>query len=192
MPRLKNGVNKTVNNCQLWCIIKTVVKERDKMKSVLDYRSNWSGGTTTPELNQNQWNMLAIPAAILAVMAILQLISFGKFKDWLDGVGIGWSAVVAVVIIIAELWGAASLLRVPMSAMVRFFGLFLSVAATSFWFVENLYLVSRNSASVAQSSGYFGRYLTQTPGWWSVIEISILLFWIIYAAELLKWRPGTR
>jgi hypothetical protein len=162
------------------------------MKSVTDFRSNWSGGATTPGLNQAQWNALAIPAAILAVMAILQLISFGKFKDWLDGVGIGWSAIVAIVLIVGELWGAVSLLRVPMSAMVRFFGLTLSVLVTGFWFVENLYQVSSNSVGAVQNSGYFGRYLTQTPGWWSVVEATVLLFWILYAAELLKWRPGSR
>jgi hypothetical protein len=140
-------------------------------------------------LSPASWNVLAIPAAVLFVMAILQVIGFGKFKDFLDNIKIGWPAVVAVVIIIAELWGAVSLLRVPMSNMLRFFGVSLAVLVTGFWFVENLFLVTSDTANALQNSGLFGKYLSQTPGWWSVIEVSLLLFWVVYSAELLKWRP---
>ena len=160
------------------------------MRSYRDYRSNWSGGTKTPELVPATWNAMAIPAAVLFVMAILQLIGFGKFKDFLDGIKIGWPAVVAVVIIIAELWGAISLLRVPMSAMLRFWGVALAVIVTGFWFVENLFLVTSDTAKSMQNSGLFGKYLSQTPGWWTVIEVTVLLFWVAYCAEMLKWRPG--
>jgi hypothetical protein len=62
------------------------------MRSVRDYNSNWSGGT--PELSTTSWNLLALPAAVLVVMAVLQIISFGKFKDWLDQIHIGAPAVV--------------------------------------------------------------------------------------------------
>ncbi len=159
------------------------------MRSYRDYRSNWSGGEKTPALSPASWNALAIPAAVLFVMAILQVIGFGKFKDFLDNISVGWPVVVAIVIIIAEVWGALSLLRVPMSAMARFWGVALAVLVTGFWFIENLFLVTSDTAKALQNSGYFGKYLSQSPGWWTVIEISVLLFWIAYAAELLKWRP---
>jgi hypothetical protein len=159
------------------------------MRSYRDYRSNWSGGEKTPGLSPASWNALAIPAAVLFVMAILQVIGFGKFKDFLDNIKVGWPAVVAVVIIIAEVWGAISLLRVPMSAMLRFIGVSLAVAVVSFWFVETLFLVTSDTARALQNNGLFGKYLSQTPGWWTVIEVSILTFWVVYAAELLKWRP---
>lgn len=158
------------------------------MRSYRDYRSNWSGGQKTPGLNPMQWNLLAVPAAVLAVMAILQIISFGKFKDWLDSIRVGWPAAVAVVIIVAELAGAVSLLRIPMGAMWRFFGVALAIIVSGFWFVENSYLAS-SSGGQLPTSGFFGKYLNQQPGWWTVIEISLLLFWIAYGAELLKWRP---
>jgi hypothetical protein len=161
------------------------------MRSLSDYRSNWSGGTKTPELSSMHWNLLAIPAAILVVMAVLQLISFGKFKDWLDSIRIGIPAVVAVVLIIAELWGALSLLRISMSAMVRFVGISLAVIASGFWFIENLYLAT-SSGGALPTSGFFGKYLNQSPGWWTIIEVSILLFWVVFAAELVKWRPSER
>jgi hypothetical protein len=161
------------------------------MKSLNDYRLNWSGGSKTPSLSSMHWNLLAIPAAVLAVMAILQAISFGKFKDWIEGVRIGWPAVVAVVIILAELWGAICLLRLPLSPVVRFMGVALAVLVSGFWFVENLYVTSASSGQLP-SSAFFGKYLSQSPGWWTVLEVSLLLFWVIYAAELLKWRPGNR
>ncbi|MBX4190631.1 hypothetical protein KW794_00935, partial [Candidatus Saccharibacteria bacterium] len=97
------------------------------MRSYRDYRSNWSGGAKMPAVTSMQWNLLAVPAAVLAVMAILQIISFGRFKDWLDSIRVGWPAVVTVVLIIAELVGAVSLLRLPMNALWRFLGVSLAV-----------------------------------------------------------------
>ena len=160
------------------------------MRSLTDYRSNWGGTSGKPELSQRSWNMLAIPAIVLAVMAILQVISFGKFKDWLDEIRVGWPAVVAVVIIVAELWGALSLLQINMNRMLRFVGVSLAVLVSGFWFVENLQIASSGGAGQLPNSGLFGKYLTQSPGWWTILEVSILLFWVIYAAELLKWRPN--
>jgi hypothetical protein len=161
------------------------------MRSYRDYRSNWSGGAKTPAVSSMNWNILAIPAAVLAVMAILQAISYGRFKDWLDSIRVGWPAVVAVVIIVAELWGAASLLRIPMTAMWRFFGITLAVLVSGFWFIENLYLATASGGQLP-SSGFFGKYLNQQPGWWTILEVTSLLFLILFAAELLKWRPGSR
>lgn len=154
----------------------------------LTTRSNWGGTSDKPELSQASWNILAIPAIVLTVMAILQLISFGKFRDWLDGAGIGWSAVVAIVVIIAEFWGALSLLQVGIGRAWRWLGLTLAVLVTGFWFIVNITQVTNGRITQGPNSGYFGHYLSQMPGWWTVIEISILLFWVIYAAELLKWR----
>lgn len=162
------------------------------MRSYRDYRSNWSGGDKVPGLSPASWNMLAIPAAVLFVMAVLQIISFGKFKDFLDNIKVGWPVVVAIVLIVAEIWGALSLLRVPMSAMLRFFGVVLGVLVVGFWFIENLFLVTSETAHSLGNSGYFGKYLSQTPGWWTVLEVTILLFWVLYSAELLKWRPSER
>lgn len=159
------------------------------MRSVTDYRSNWSGGARTPDISSANWNLLAVPAAVLAVMAVLQIISFGGFKDWLDGIRVGWPVGTAVLIIIAELWGAVSLLRIPMHAGLRFVGLALALAVTGFWFIENLYLVTATGGQLP-NSGYFGKYLTQSPGWWTVLEATIMLFWVVYASELVKLRPS--
>jgi hypothetical protein len=159
------------------------------MRSLTDYRANWGGAGAKPDLSQRHWNMLAIPAIVLAVMAVLQIISFGKFKDWLDEIRVGWPAVVAVVIIVAELWGALSLLQLNMNSLMRFLGVSLAVLVSGFWFIENLQVASSGGAGQLPNSGLFGKYLTQSPGWWTIVEVSILLFWVVYAAELLKWRP---
>ena len=155
------------------------------MRSLSAHASTWGGGEKTPALTTRRWNLLAVPAAILAVMAILQIVSFGKFKDWLDSINIGAPAVVAVLIIIAELWGALSLLRIPMNPMLRFWGFIAAILACGFWFIENLYLVT-SSGGQLPTSGFFGRYLNQQPSWWTVLESAILLLWVIYAAELFK------
>jgi hypothetical protein len=160
------------------------------MTAAADFFRSRGGTRNSSDLSQMQWNLLAVPAIVLVVMAVLQAVSFGKFKDWLDGIGVGWPAVVAVVIIVAELLGAASFLQIPMTSALRFANLTLAVLVTGFWFVENLMLVSTSNAGQLTNSGYFGKYLAQAPGWWSVVEISVLLFWVVYSAELLKWRPG--
>lgn len=161
------------------------------MKTLGDYRSNWSGGDRTPNVSSRGWNLLAIPAAVLLVMAILQAVSFSAFKDFLDTINIGAPAVVAVAIIIAEVFGALSLLRIPMNPTLRFFGLSLAVLVTGFWFIENLFLLTSNLPANG-TSGFFGKFLAQAPSWWTAVEVSILLFWVVYAAELLKWRPTAR
>jgi hypothetical protein len=161
------------------------------MRSFADYRANWGGTSAKPDLSQRSWNMLALPAVVLAVMAVLQIISFGKFKDWVDEIRVGWPAVVAVAIIVAELWGALSLLQINMNSMMRFLGVSLAVLVSGFWFIENLQVASSGGAGQLPNSGFFGKYLSQSPGWWTIVEVTILLFWIVYAAELLKWRPRT-
>jgi len=158
------------------------------MRSLNTYRSNWGGTSDKPELSQMHWNVLALPAIALTVMAILQIISFGKFKDWLDGVGVGWPAVVAVVVIVAELWGALSLLQVGIGRAWRWVGLTMAVLVSGFWFVENITQATNGAITQAPNSGFFGKYLTQTPGWWTIVEISLLLFWVVYSAELLRWN----
>lgn len=157
------------------------------MRALSRYGSNWSGGVGVPNVNTAGWNILALPAAVLAVMAILQAISFGSFKDFLDGLRIGAPAVTAILIIIAELWSALSLLRVPLPAVFRYFGVLLALLVSGFWFIENLYFTTTSSGQLP-NSGFFGKYLTQSPGWWTVVEVSILLFWVVYGARLLKWR----
>jgi len=158
------------------------------MKSVSSRHSKKKADNQLPQLNQRQWYICAVPAAVLFIMAILQVISFGDFKDWLSLIGLGWPTLVAVLIIIFEIFGAASLTKTKMSRVFRFAGVSMALIVTGFWFVENLQIASSGGAGQLPSSGFFGSFMTQSPGWWTIMEITVLLIWILYAAELLKSR----
>lgn len=157
------------------------------MKTLDRYGSNWSGGVGVPNLDLVSWNVLAVPAAVFAVMGILQAIGFGSFKDYLSGMGIGAPTVTAILLIIAEFWAALSLLRIPLPAAFRYFGILLALLASGFWFIENFFFIT-NTGGQLTNSGYFGKYLTQSPGWATALEASIFLYWVIYSAKILKWK----
>jgi len=156
------------------------------MMAVSRGRVKRDGLNQKPDLSQTQWYILGIPAVVLFVMAVLQILSFNEFKDWLNGIRVGWPTFVAVMIIVAELLGALSLTQVNISRSLRFTGLTLGVLVSGFWFIENLQLASSGAAGQLPNSGFFGNFLTQSPGLWSIMEVTILFFWVLYAAELLK------
>jgi tetrahydromethanopterin S-methyltransferase subunit D len=139
-----------------------------------------------PKLSNLEWGLAAVPAVILLVAAILQLISFADFRDGLATMGLSAPTAWAVGVIIAELWGAAGFLMWPLSLGFRYVSHVAAVLAAGFWFVNNLQLVSGNLANQVHNSDFFGRFLKQSPGWWTVIEVSILLFWIVYKVGLLR------
>lgn len=160
------------------------------MRSPSNYRTKWSQDTTLPRLSNRHWGLLALPAVILVLMAILQIVSFSDFRDFLDEIGVGGPTATGIILIIIELWGAASLLRVGLSRAFRTVGLGLAILAVGFWFIENIYLATSGAAGQLPNSGYFGGYLTQSPGWLTVFEASAILFWVVYGAELLKPRSA--
>lgn len=150
---------------------------------------NWSTAYAKPALlNKNQKMAASGLAVLLLVMAILQLLGFSEFKDALTTLGMnngtdGW----AVVVVIAEVWGALSLIGVRMNGLFRAFGRMFAVFATGFWFIITLQTVSGIDMSVSNSA-FFGKYLTQVPGWWTVIEATILMIWTIYVLEVTKQK----
>jgi hypothetical protein len=142
--------------------------------------------TEAPALSTLEWGLAAVPAVVLLVMAILQLISFADFRDLLSSMGFAGPTVWAVCIIVAELWGAAGFFRWRLSSAFRYVSYTMAVLAAGFWFVNNLQLISTGMASKLDNSGFFGRFLPQKPSWWTVIEVTILLFWIVYKVERLR------
>jgi hypothetical protein len=144
-----------------------------------------------PSLTTRQWVMAAVPAAIFLVAAILQLISFADFTDALNAMGLPGPTAWAVCIILAELWGAAGFFRWRLSVGFRAVSHVLAVTAAGFWFVENLQLVSNGLGAQLNNSGFFGNFLRQKPGWWTVIEVTIFLFWVIYAVGLMQENAPT-
>jgi hypothetical protein len=132
-----------------------------------------------------QFDMGMLLGVVFLVMALLQLISFSSLKTWLLTIGFSGESAWATVIIIVEIVAALSLIRIALPSMARSLSWACAILAGGFWFVENLRLVSDNMAQVT-NSGFFGKYLQQTPGWWTVIEAGIFLFWILYSLGLAK------
>lgn len=152
----------------------------------------WPGKTTEPpKLTDQQWNVMGLLGLVFIIMALLQLASFTDFKNWLADIGLGGPVLWAVGLIIAELWAAAGLFKLRLGNLFRMVSAFLAVLVAGFWFVENLRLVSDGSSVSLNSSGFFGRFLHQTPGWWSVIEVSVFMLAVLYAMSVFKDNAGT-
>lgn len=144
----------------------------------------WTEMVDPPKLTTRQWNIAGLVGVVLIVMALLQAIGFGDFRDYLESIGLGAPAVWAVGIIVAELWAASGFFRLPLMTGFRIVGALLAIAVAGFWFVENLRLVSDGAAGDLASSGFFGRFLEQSPGWWTVTEVTALLVLVVYSLRL--------
>lgn len=147
----------------------------------------WAQASDPAKLTNQQWNVAGLLGVIFIVMAVLQIIGFSDFKGWFKAIGFSGPAVWAVVLILAELWAAVAMFKVRLSMGFRTLSAWLAVLVAGFWFIENLRLVSEAKSGLLQNSGFFGKYLPQSPGWWTVIEATIFLFWVIYAVRLTTW-----
>lgn len=154
------------------------------MAAQLQLSNDWAEMSDPPKLSSRQWNISGLLGVVLLVMAVLQIISFNDFKDWFSAVGFGATSVWAVVLIVAEVWAAIGLFKLKLMNGFRAISMLLAILVGGFWFIENLRLVSETHAGTLANSGFFGKYLHQTPGWWTVIEVTVFLFWIIYSLKL--------
>jgi len=139
-----------------------------------------------PKVSSAEWGWAAVPGIILAVMAVLQIVSFADFRDLLDEMGLPGPTAWAVCAIVAELWGAVGFFKLRLSASFRLVSYTMAVLAAGFWFILNLQLVSNGMAAELDNSGFFGRFLAQQPGWWTVLEVTLLLWLVVYNVGLLR------
>lgn len=160
------------------------------MKTVQEQLNEWaSKSTEAPKLSAQEWNIASLLGIILMVMAVLQVISFNDFKATLGVVGLSSSpAVWAVIIIVAEAWGALGFFKIRLRYLARYLSGSFAILVSGFWFYQSLKLLSEGSAGQIPNSGFFGKYLHQSPGWWTAVEISILLFWALYSVKLTNSR----
>ena len=147
---------------------------------------HWTKMVAPPKLSDKEWANVNVVGLVLLVMAAAQLVGFSEFKNWFAQVDMRDGTAWATGLIIAEVWAALSFSKARLSSAFRLVGHGIAIVVSGFWFVENLQLVSGGAAGQLNSSGYFGKYLLQSPGWWTIIEASVLLLWTLYAVNVLK------
>jgi hypothetical protein len=158
------------------------------MKVAKSQPGSWHIKPTDPAILTTQdWVISGILGALLLAAGIIQLINFSDFRDNFEQLGINTGATAwAIGIIVAELWGAANMFKLRLSYGFRIVSAGLAILAASFWFVLNLQLISDGKESVS-TSNFFGRFLDLSPGWWSAIIVTVLLFWTLYAVALTRY-----
>ena len=139
-----------------------------------------------PKLAEKQWNNIGLLGIVFLAMAVLQLWSFSNFKDLLTSSGISGAASWAVVIVLVETLAAIGLFKIGLSYIARIITATAVVLTSGFWFIETIRLVNGSYVDTLKNSGYFGRFLQQAPGWWTILEATILLAWSMYAVNLFK------
>jgi hypothetical protein len=157
------------------------------MSAQSDRASGWPvKAVAPPKLTKTQWVIVAVPGIVLLAAAVLQLLNFADFTDSLSAVGLPGPTVWAVCVILAELWGAAGFFMWRLSVGFRYVAYTMALAVALFWFVESLQLVTNNLAHQLDNNAFFGKLLKQEPGWWTVLEATLLLFWVLYAVRLMR------
>lgn len=156
------------------------------MTKLQDQLNRWMTGTDElPALRGKDWYLSNLLGAVFVVMAILQIISFNGFKEALRGIGLTSSpAVWAVLLIIVELWAMLGFFKIRLNPLARRLSGLFAVLVSGFWFIQTMKLVSEGAAGQLPGSGFFGKYLQQSPGWWTVVEASLLLFTVVYVLSL--------
>jgi hypothetical protein len=145
-----------------------------------------------PALENRQWFWLSLVGAVFVAMAILQLFSADDFYNIFRAEDLSAPKVWAVLVIVAELWAAASFFKLRLSDGFRMVSRFFAGAVALFWLVESMRILTQNSSHIVlkdnsyrrAGANFFGRFLYQTPGWWPVIEALIFLFVVLYMLEL--------
>ncbi len=137
-----------------------------------------------PALSDMDWNKVMLLGVVFIVMAVLQIVSFNDFETILTNMGLSSPATWAGVLIFAELVAGFSMFKVRMSSLFRMFGATLAALASGFWFFETIRLVANDLSGVVSNVGYFGRFLSQAPGWWTVIESTVVLAWTLWVVRV--------
>lgn len=138
-----------------------------------------------PILTQTEWVICSLLGAVLIVMALLQLISFGEFSNILYSHGLPAATVWAIGVILAELWAAAGFFRLRLSYLFRAVSGSLALLVAGFWF-----LISAQSLAVGDkfsSIGMLGNMVKQRPGLLTVCLSAVFLVWTMYAAALTRY-----
>lgn len=161
------------------------------MKKIVRQSGDWKVDTVDPPiLTRQEWMSANLLGGLFILMAVMQLISFGDFQDILESMGLSSPAIWGAAVIMAELFAAASFFRLRLSYLFHVVAGGLALLVSGFWFTLSLQNVSTGREKFP-SSGLFGSFLNQSPGWWVVLEVTTLLFFTIYVVALTRYSIAT-
>ncbi len=121
-------------------------------------------------------------AAILVIFVLAQLFTFDEFTILLTEFnfpgGAPFAQLVAVVIVVSEVFALPFLLELSLSPLMRIVSMILGWAVPIIWIKLAFWLIF--SATTVTNIGYFGTVISLIPGWWAVffgIALGILAGW---------------
>jgi hypothetical protein len=149
-----------------------------------------------PNLSDNQWWLMSLLGAIFLLTALLQLFSFSDFSNNFAAMGLGTSNLLAGILIFLEFWAAAGFFKVRLSPLFRKVSNWAAGIVAGFWFYASIKTVSEGAngdflsglQSSSATANFFGRFLTQQPGWLTVIEATLFLILVIWALSFMQER----
>jgi hypothetical protein len=156
------------------------------MNTVTKLKRSATTVTAPPSLPRNHTGAVTLLGIVFLAMAAAQLISFNEFEVVLAIGGFSNTAGVATLLILAELLAAVGFLSLRISHLLRILSAVAAIAVSGFWFVQNLRLISEGLGGLIPNIGFFGGYLAQSPGWWTTLEATVLVFWVIYSLNLMR------
>jgi len=156
------------------------------MKTATKLKKSATHVTAPPNLPKAHSGAVTLLGLVFLAMAVGQLIGFNEFEVVLTVGGISSAATVATLLILAELLAAVGFLNLRISHLLRVLSAVSAVAVSGFWFLYNLKLISEGLAGLMPNIGFFGEFLAQSPGWWTTIETTVLVFWVLYSLNLMR------
>ena len=130
-------------------------------------------------------NTAWVYAAILTVMAVVQLYAFEDFVPLMASYGLpggyGSASLIACLIVFTEVFAVPFLLRMPLSPLMRWMSLACSVTAPFIW--VKLAAIGIISGSTAVNSGLLGTKVAIHAGVLSLVVALVLLTLSIFTAR---------
>lgn len=136
-----------------------------------------------PPKTANAGKIALLLAAILVVLAVVQLFSFSKFSAtiddmWLPGVTTVGAKLLAALIVVLEVFAVPFLLRMRLSPAMRVVSMLFGWVSVTWWIYA---LVWQNVMPTAiANNGLLGATITIPIGWWSVcfmLGVAVLTIW---------------
>lgn len=156
------------------------------MKTAATLKKSVNQTTEWPKVSNAHAGAVSLLGAVFVAMAVCQLITFNEFEIALALGGLDNQTTWAIGLILAEFLAAIGFFKLRISHLLRVLSAISALAVSGFWFLLNIKLISEGMAGLLPNIGFFGDFLAQSPGWWTTVETTILLLWVIYSLDLMR------